>query len=270
MARYNPHSTVLTALQQLEQQDSQHQQWIKENHQLVKAAAGRLTRGGDIHKTLMLLSQGYSDIVSEVQVDDFLQEQRERLKQLTVENIQDQRMLENLTGALKALQQQIQSGQDVENFEDALPTEIERQRKQRESMLLPVEQETYHQQVCKELGESVPNDKYADEIEVVTTETVNNAGASLKCPLTTRWLEDPVRNSVCGHCYSRGAIMEYLQNGGVHCPVAGCLNRSLKKAQLEEDRATGVKVRRELLKEASAAKLRATQSDLVDSDDEAF
>ncbi|XP_041976435.1 E3 SUMO-protein ligase NSE2-like [Aricia agestis] len=45
-------------------------------------------------------------------------------------------------------------------------------------------------------------------------------------PITKKPIEDPVRNSLCGHIYERQTIMELInKKNRVRCPVAGCGHR---------------------------------------------
>ncbi|KAG2198708.1 hypothetical protein INT47_005393 [Mucor saturninus] len=74
---------------------------------------------------------------------------------------------------------------------------------------------------------------------------------SLKCPLTTTWLEDPVTSTVCKHSFSKAAILDLMrQSGGsVVCPVSGC-NKGIVPTYLINDeimaeRVTRVKARDE-------------------------
>ena len=46
---------------------------------------------------------------------------------------------------------------------------------------------------------------------------------ALHCPITKKYFEDPVRNKLCNHCYSKAAICQMLQRkSSVRCPVGGC------------------------------------------------
>ncbi|KAJ1675761.1 hypothetical protein EV182_000638 [Spiromyces aspiralis] len=38
------------------------------------------------------------------------------------------------------------------------------------------------------------------------------AKISLKCPLTASWLEEPVTNNVCGHNYSKEAVLNHIRS----------------------------------------------------------
>ncbi|KAL7556574.1 hypothetical protein ACA910_016216 [Epithemia clementina (nom. ined.)] len=60
-----------------------------------------------------------------------------------------------------------------------------------------------------------------------------------RCPITAQVLENPVRNKVCGHVYSRKGIELLLQQMRQRkatvkcpCPVAGCNNQAVTKTQL--------------------------------------
>ncbi|CCJ29695.1 unnamed protein product [Pneumocystis jirovecii] len=47
---------------------------------------------------------------------------------------------------------------------------------------------------------------------------------NIKCPLTMRYLEEPMKSRVCGHYFSKHAILEILKcnNGKCICPIVGC------------------------------------------------
>jgi len=66
-------------------------------------------------------------------------------------------------------------------------------------------------------------DEDEDELEIVMT-GVGGSNQSLKCPITTNYLEDPVTSSTCKHSYSKEAIMSMIRSRGGHqcrCPVHG-------------------------------------------------
>ena len=75
---------------------------------------------------------------------------------------------------------------------------------------------------------------------------------SMVCPITREAydLESaphvPLLNSKCDHTYSRQGIEHLFRGGGtVTCPVPGCSNKIVRRADLKEDR-----VRMALLKKA--------------------
>jgi len=67
-----------------------------------------------------------------------------------------------------------------------------------------------------------------DDIKVV------RAAASFICPLTQVELVDPYKNTLCGHCYSKTVIFNYVKNSERSCPVATCGKR-VSKVTLERD-----------------------------------
>ncbi|GAA5814750.1 hypothetical protein MFLAVUS_008252 [Mucor flavus] len=60
---------------------------------------------------------------------------------------------------------------------------------------------------------------------------------SLRCPLTTAWLEDPVTSNICKHTFSRAAIINLLrQSGGsVPCPIPGCNKQIVNLCLIADD-----------------------------------
>ena len=105
-----------------------------------------------------------------------------------------------------------------------------------------------------------------EDIEI----TENRSAALRRCPILNCELEDPVKNTVCGHVYSlKGAIQLLFQinassqarvpnslervppNYSANCPVAMCVQR-LSPGQLRRDYATELTQRR--MQSASASR----------------
>jgi SUMO ligase MMS21 Smc5/6 complex component len=87
-------------------------------------------------------------------------------------------------------------------------------------------------------------------------------------------LKNPVCNKVCKHHYSKDAILDYIatktrNRGQVSCPVAGCSNRAVTAAQLEDDAEISLHVRRFQRQEQQQSTQRTSQAeDLMDSEEE--
>jgi hypothetical protein len=276
MSRYNNNSVLLNLLHAMHNKEPHYKEEIKRNHQLCKATARRLSPdGGGMEETLRMLAAQDDAIVSDGQVQEFLQEQRGRLQQLAKENVQDERTVDSFLAAVATLEQQIQSGanaasQDEEHMEDYTNTIqklMQQNQADRQSTLLPMEQETYYRDVCNEMGQSMASATATndddDEIQVV------RSAGSLKCPLTSMLLEEPVKSKHCGHTYSKQAILSHLRVRK-QCPVAGCNNNTLTESQLEPDQETEILVRRERRSQDREKKLRASQANVVQSDEEEF
>lgn len=68
----------------------------------------------------------------------------------------------------------------------------------------------------------------------------------LHCPITKKPFEDPMRNQLCNHCYSKAAIDEILtRKHSIKCPVGGC-TRKVTKDNLIPDRELARRVRRKM------------------------
>ncbi|KAG0348180.1 hypothetical protein BG004_005836 [Podila humilis] len=84
-----------------------------------------------------------------------------------------------------------------------------------------------------------------DEMEIVMTG--DSGQQNLKCPLTTKLLENPVTSSSCKHSFSKEAIMSMLQSQRqTMCPYHGC-NRPITVGMLLPNKALARKVERERL-----------------------
>ena len=127
-----------------------------------------------------------------------------------------------------------------------------------------MEQETYHCEICTELGEQPA--ARDEEIEVMRTE--GSDASNLKCPITTLMLEDPVKSSNCTHLYSRVAIENQIRRGDRKCPVPGCSNHQLSLADLTPDSGAEFMVRRELRRLQMERENQISQTVDDDSDEE--
>ncbi|KAG5438281.1 hypothetical protein PCANB_002768 [Pneumocystis canis] len=60
---------------------------------------------------------------------------------------------------------------------------------------------------------------------------------NIKCPLTMKYLEKPMKSRICGHYFSKHAILEILKsnNGKCLCPIVGC-NEFLDNSVLIPDK----------------------------------
>jgi hypothetical protein len=282
MSRFNNNSVLLNLLHAMGNKESQYKEEIKRNHGFCKATAVRLSPdGGGMEETLRMLANQDDAIVTDAQVQEFLQEQRGRLKQLAKENVQDERTVDSFLAALSTLQEQIQTGagaaaatedeDHIEDYTSIIQKLMQQNQAERQSTMLPMEQETYYREVCNEMGETMAsaNNNNDDDDEIQVMRPSGSQANSLKCPLTSMLLEEPVKSKNCGHTYSKQAILNHLRVRK-QCPVAGCNNHTLNESQLEPDQEKEMQVRRERKRQEREAQLRASQANVVHSDEEEF
>jgi Zinc-finger of the MIZ type in Nse subunit len=245
-------------------------------------------------------SGGTSSIVTKEQVTSFFDQQRARLKAAAEKNVATERTLDNLIGSMRLLKNQIQQEDETmrNNSEGQDEAEEKHVVKDYEAIIADLMQQhdaatprvelyeaTAYRQVCESLGESLPNsggtgaaaaqggdDNEDDDIQFVPT-SLSNA-MTLKCPITTMYMENPHKNKVCGHTYGLDAITQLIRNAGrgrgrCKCPVAGCTNSAVTVDQLEKDIETEYAIKRRRRAEEHETQVRASQAnDLEDTDDE--
>jgi len=69
---------------------------------------------------------------------------------------------------------------------------------------------------------------------------------ALYCPITKKYFEDPVRNSLCNHCYSKAAVCEMLaRKNSIKCPVGGC-TKQVMMPNLIPDKELARRVKRKM------------------------
>jgi hypothetical protein len=291
MSRYNTNASgglaAAAMLDSIARKENSYKEGIKQNHLLCKTAATRLYKeSGDLEETLMMMAKDSSDIIGEDEVQAFLEEQRGRLQKLAESNVLRERTVDTFVSSVKRLQQEVGNGataqsqsqgsgdDNVVDYEARLNELMDKEDERLQPTRLPVAQENYCRELGTELGEKDAFEKAKnggdddDDIEVMMG---SRNAIQLKCPVTSQYLEEPVKNKLCGHVFSKRGIMHMLRQGPCRCPVAGCTNGRVTQDQLEDDAATALLVRREVRKLEAADKAKASQAaDLVDSDEEEF
>jgi hypothetical protein len=287
MSRYASNASgglaAAAMLDSIARKENSYKEGIKQNHLLCKTAATRLYKEtGDLEETLMMMAKDSSSIIGEDEVQAFLEEQRGRLQKLAESNVLRDRTVDTFVSSVKRLQQEVGSAQqgqgsdeNVVDYEARLNELMDKEDERLKPTRLQVAQELYCRELGTELGEKdvFEKAKSADDDDIEVMMGSRNA-IQLKCPVTSQFLEEPVKNKLCGHVFSKVGILHMLKSarhGPCRCPVAGCTNGRVTEDQLEDDPATALLVRREIRKLEAADKAKASQAaDLVDSDEEEF
>ena len=191
----------------------------------------------------------------------FLRQQRDMLKEICGENARKLRDVEQFVQAMGSIRDDIRTKQQIENPTDAIEkvenehtfpdyrliidgkmAEIREQEKNNDVG----EVSEYHKfslEVRDRLGEKEKRKEDEDELEVIPTQN-NDSERSLKCPITGMFYENPLRNKVCGHVYSKSGFQQMLRSKKAKCPVFGCNNKNVSQSQLEEDFEMEMRIRR--------------------------
>jgi hypothetical protein len=202
---------------------------LQEHQALCKSFASRLANDGDNENALKELGQWEEDEGQQ----ERLEEERRRVIQLAVQCDYGMSMIDhdlaNLVGrqhlepkALDEIIQKIESGP----VKSSGGTTTSRP---------PVG--NYETEIRSILGMTTGKQEDEDEELAVVGgggggRRNSDVGATLRCPLTGKLLEDPVKNSVCGHAYSKKAIQAHLAISSL-CPVAGCRNEQVRWQHLK-------------------------------------
>lgn len=232
--------------------------------------ADRLCIGGDFEKLLDEKS---------------MEHYRTTLKNIAQENVRQERELQAYMTTLQVLgNRNDDPEEDVEDenaapddFQQLIETTMDQEREKMERESIDVTHEEKYLEMLSRLGEQAPagtqgsgpagdGDDSDEDLQVLTQG--GNGGENLKCPITTMLMENPVRNTVCGHAYSLDAIVQLLRTNRT-CPVFGCNNKNVVRSHLVEDPDLALKIRR-AKKRMSAEKrtMRHTPALELDDDEE--
>ncbi|KAL6057015.1 E3 SUMO-protein ligase NSE2 [Balamuthia mandrillaris] len=157
-------------------------------------------------------------------------EEIKQLEECTIKYVHMEREVQNHIQAITDARNGIASNNRIEDVEEFL------ENRKRELASEEVDHRShpkYREFIQKVWAVKHPNEALPDlgEDFMVVTQDLN-----ILCPITRKELEEPFKNQVCGHCYSKEAILEYLRTrrGKRECPVAGC-SASVTKKSLEHD-----------------------------------
>jgi len=274
MSRYATHgggsAVAAQSLLNIASKGQQYKEPIKVNHALTKTAAQRIMElEHELHKLVD------ESIMPKEDLEKVLNEHKESLKEIAVKNVERERNVDSFVSGVNVVRNELMTNQNNDNDQENTTTLPDYTKKIKDAMVqhknsvqhAEVKQEGMYREIAELLGEKAAG---ADEdFEII--ETHQGGGASLKCPVTGRLIEDPVKNTVCGHVYSREGIMSHIRAKGQHarCPVTGCGHGPVTLAQLEKDVETELAVNREKRRQDHEYQQRASQaSDLMDSDEE--
>lgn len=269
-------ASSIMAVDRILAKESDYKEAIVKNQTFAKDIAGVMAVDGEVAKLGSFLED---PIKGELQAS--LEEQRERIKTCAQRNVENVRTVNAFLGALQQVktlvqqqQQQQQSNSTEElDYEELIKTKIQQYKAAQQDSQLEVHQEPYYQDVLKALGEQPSSLNDDDELQVLRNPSSSNNAQALTCPIMGTLMQDPVKSKLCGHAYSRQGIMQHLKssagrNGVTSCPVAGCNNRALSQAQLENDVEIEMKIRRHVRQQDLQRQTQATQDIMSDSDDE--
>lgn len=262
-------ASSLLAVDRILQTESQYREGIVKNHAASKMLADLLAIGGELSKSMQ---DAAADPSTNQEIEDFMNEQRERLQKISEKNVVNSRNVDAFVGALAAVRKQVQTTPETDeslDYERIIQDKMQQYSAANAESQVDVRDEKFCRDIRSSLGikdraSKNKDDESDEELEVLR----NPVGAqSLKCPITTMLYVEPLRNKVCGHVYSKAGIVQLLRSGKAKCPVAGCRNGSVTMLQLEEDVETEMKVKRQRRREETERQQRASQA-IYDSEEE--
>jgi len=251
---------------------------LKQIHARNKHLATQLAVDGEMEHALLQGDQGDDQNHNN---EDFLNEQRTRLKLLSSNNARRNEEIDKFISAMgnlrdtlnnsnTASQRRSQNGDDEDEdgneIDDSEPVDYiqiisdkmdDVYSKRRNDNDL---EEYYDDEFCKSvrerLGEKSRQKRSRrqstedDDIEIMpetftqaNTNTATDEARHLKCPITKLIFEDPVKSKICDHTYDRAGLQQMWKIKKYKCPVPGCGNNNVNQGQLEDDEEMKLKVR---------------------------
>eukprot|EP00529_Nitzschia_sp_RCC80_P030738 CAMPEP_0113462136 /NCGR_PEP_ID=MMETSP0014_2-20120614/11921_1 /TAXON_ID=2857 /ORGANISM="Nitzschia sp." /LENGTH=303 /DNA_ID=CAMNT_0000353959 /DNA_START=146 /DNA_END=1057 /DNA_ORIENTATION=- /assembly_acc=CAM_ASM_000159 len=261
----------------------------------------------DIQTQAVATADRLTTDVDRILDEPVLKKFRTTLKEIAAENVHQDRELKSYMNALKVLgdrtssattanddEDEADEGQlEPDDFQTMIEEAMNEERAKLERNSVDVTKERMYTKMLERLKEETPDeggnkngdgDDSDDDLLIVS---VNGgppgSSENLKCPITTQLMEEPVRNTVCGHVYSMEGIKQILKSSssnrrGTKCPVAGCQNGNVTKSQLQVDDDLKIKIRRlkkrQSIEKKSRTKTSSSQSSskkntlTIDDDDD--
>ena len=210
--------------------------------------------------------------------DEWLLDCRNRLKAIAQGNAKRMNDIEYFVDGVKKVRSDVQRHQadqgngeegnetDAPDYERAVNEAVEKVRSARDATA-ELESHDMSTSIRTALGEKVQkkvrNSRGGydedDDLEIVQNAVEDEQ--TLKCPITGMFFVNPVKNKVCGHTYDMMGLDQMIKNGKTTCPVPGCSNRGVTKAQVEEDTEMKLKVQRHRKREEAEKKRRALEEE---------
>lgn len=247
-------------MDQMLRKEAAYREGLKENHSLACSLAKRLQVGGELENLLSA---------------EDLTGHRDNLKRLVEHNTEHEKYVSAFIAGLAVVKDQSQTV--VPNYEEAIKAAMDSELEKIQSLSLPLHQQQTYREICNKLGEpaqdttrasaSANGDSGDGDEDLQVLPTVGDSVSQLKCPIMGTLMEDPVRNTFCGHVYSKQAILQHLKRDK-RCPVFGCNNVQVTRQQLEDDRETVQSVRREKIRIEMRQKELSDQATAIDDDEE--
>jgi E3 SUMO-protein ligase NSE2 len=270
--RYSQGNVAVTThiLEGIAAKEQQYLQSIQQNHTYCKSLASNLLR---FQQNLPNMARG---CMTQEEIDTFIKEQTEVVKNLAAKNVERERHVKTFVAAVNRVKQQIEDNANNEDdssdfdFQKAINAEMNKIEETASDSQLEIFQEKLFLEILEKLGEH----QGAVDDDVAIVQTGATQSVNLKCPITGSFMEDAMRNKLCGHSYSKTGIMAHIQTmrhnrNHCECPVPGCANKNVQESQLEVDLDTQHAVRREQRRQDHVAQQRAKGADnLIDSDED--
>lgn len=225
-------------------------------------SAGLLENNGHVQSMAMQLAHGNS--LEGLLDPTKLKEYRDTVKKLALQNVQHERQVKAYVQGLQRLDDSGPRGETVD-YPKVLKEAMSQAHAEIQENSVDMEQEALYLKVCEALNE--PKLGKMEEDDVIMAE--GGPQINLKCPITGTLMEDPYRNSVCGHVYEKEAILNHLKKDRMkRCPVAGCSTSRITEEMLRQDLVTANQIRREKVRQQRARDLMRASQESIDMEDD--
>ena len=236
------HSSALLAAQRALDSQDKHRQSIQQLQATTKILAESLTNDDDkgIGNAL--------DASMDHEISAFLDTCRNKLRMIGEGNARRMKQMDCFVGAVTQVKQDMERRQQHNNDDEAIQQDYEQAiRIAMETLDATSSDDVSTHPMTIEmrtaLGDTLPSSSVDDELEIVHHrggDTIH----TLKCPITGMLFEQPVKSKECGHTYSKAGLAQLIKNRKKTCPVAGCRNKTLSMAKVEDDEEMRMKVNR--------------------------
>ena len=245
---------VSELLRQMLRKETDYSSGLRDNNDFLGPMSQRLSHG-----------EGLENLLESSKLQEF----RESVKKLAARNVEHDRQVKAYIQGLKHLEETChqRGGGTTVDYSKLLKEAMINAHGEIQKNSVEVHQERLYLEVVDQLNEPKGRGGGDNDDEEIAILPSDNGGKSLKCPITTAMMVDPYKSKVCAHVYEKEAIMKHLRIRK-ECPVAGCINTKMTVAQLEPDKATANKIRREKVRQQRAQEHQAFTQETIDMDDE--
>lgn len=169
---------------------------------------------------------------NEMKREKHINDLRECLRTLITEENKAQKSAQAMLKIQDYLSDSILEGRVIDNMEKLFDDALKKEKGPKLNVEKHEMMAKFESRLVKLMANCQQREQFDDNMGNESEDEDNDQ--SIIDPITQNDMEDPVKNTKCGHSYERASIKRLLKKPGMLCPVEGCQN-PLDEHDMEDD-----------------------------------